>query len=91
MPTDLTSLLRIEVPVVVQIASRLMTMKEVVNLSPGAIIELPKLAHEELDILIGDKQIGSGRAVKVGENFGIRVSYVGDVRDRIIALGEADK
>ncbi len=91
MPTDLTSLLRIEVPVVVQIASRLMPMTEVVNLSPGAIIELPKLADEELDILIGDKQIGSGRAVKVAENFGLRVSYVGDVRDRIIALGEADE
>ena len=91
MPTDVKSLLRIEVPVIVQIASRLMTLKEVVNLSPGAIIELPKLADEELDILIGDKQIGSGRAVKVAENFGLRVSYIGNVRDRIIALGEADE
>ena len=44
-------------------------------------------ADEELEILVGDKRIGYGRAVKVGENFGIRVTHVGDIRERIGALG----
>jgi flagellar motor switch protein FliN/FliY len=91
MPADLKSILRIEVPLSVQIASHSMTMQEVMHLAPGAIIELPKLADEELDIRVSDKQIGVGRAVKVGENFGIRVSYIGDVRSRIHALGGAEK
>ena len=92
MPADLHSILRIEVPVIVQIASRLMAMEDVMNLTPGAIIELPKLADEELEILVANKQIGVGTAVKVGENFGIRVTYIGDVRQRIAAMGgdEAD-
>ncbi|MDY7108183.1 MAG: FliM/FliN family flagellar motor switch protein [Planctomycetota bacterium] len=87
MPADLQSILRIQVPVIVQIASRDMPVEDVLKLSPGAIIELPKLADEELEILVANKQIGLGTAVKVGENFGIRVSYVGDVRERIAALG----
>jgi flagellar motor switch protein FliN/FliY len=73
--------------VIVQIASRDMPVEDVLKLSPGAIIELPKLADEELEILVANKQIGLGTAVKVGENFGVRVSYVGDVRERIEALG----
>ena len=41
--------------------------------SPGAIIELPKLADEPLEIMVGRKTIGYGRAVKVGENFGVSI------------------
>ena len=87
MPAELHSILKIEVPVIVQIASRRMPVEDVLKLSPGAIIELPKLADEELEILVANKQIGLGNAVKVGENFGVRVMYVGDVRQRIAALG----
>jgi flagellar motor switch protein FliN/FliY len=86
MPAELHSILKIEVPVIVQIASRRMPVEDVLKLSPGAIIELPKLADEELEILVANKQIGLGNAVKVGENFGVRVTYVGDVRQRIAAL-----
>jgi flagellar motor switch protein FliN/FliY len=86
MPADLHSILKIEVPLIVQIASRKMPVEDVLKLSPGAIIELPKLADEELEIMVANKQIGLGNAVKVGENFGVRVTYVGDVRQRIAAL-----
>ncbi len=88
MSTELQSILGIDVPVIVQIASRKMTVGEIMGLAPGTIIELPKLADDELDLLIANKRIGSGKAVKVGENFGIRVSGVDDVRDRIEAMGE---
>ena len=87
MPADLATILRIEVPVIVQIGSREMPAQEVMSLSPGAILELPKLADEELEILVNDKPIGLGRAVKVGENFGIRVCYIGNRQERIAALG----
>jgi flagellar motor switch protein FliN/FliY len=89
MPARLNSILKLEVPLIVIIASRDMPVKEVMNLAPGAILELPKLADEELEILVNNKPIGMGTAVKVGENFGIRVTYVGDLRNRIEALGTA--
>ena len=86
MPTDLDAVLRLEVPVIVQIGDRMMSLEDVMNLAPGSIIELPKPADEELEILVNNKQIGLGNAVKVGENFGVRVTYIGDVGLRIAAL-----
>ena len=92
MPGTLESrILKIEVPVVVRVGERQMRMGEVLSLVPGSIIELNKRSEDELDLLINNKQIGSGTAVKVGENFGLRVSYIGDVRSRIEAMGAGDE
>lgn len=84
---DLSSILRLEVPVIVRLGQRSMTVNEVLSLVPGAIIEIPKSAEDELDLLVNNKQIGVGSAVKVVENFGIRISYIGDLKERIAALG----
>lgn len=88
MPTPLDSILKLEVPVVVRLAKRKMTAGEIVLLVPGSIIELPKDADDELDLMINNRQIGSGNAVKIGENFGVRISYVGDMAMRAEAMGE---
>ena len=87
MPADLTSILRIEVPVIVLVARHKMPLRAVLDMRPGAIIELPKSADDDLEILVNERTIGVGRAVKVGENFGIRVGSIGPVRDRIEAMG----
>lgn len=86
-----TRILKLEVPVVVRVAERQMRMEEVLALSPGSIVELNKRADDELDLLVNNKQIGTGTAVKVGENFGLRVSFIGDVRARIEAMAAADE
>lgn len=79
-------ILRIEVPVVVRVGERQMRMGEVLALSPGSIIELNKRSEDELDLMINNKQIGSGTAVKVGENFGLRVTFIGDIAERLAAM-----
>lgn len=87
MASDLQSILRLEVPIIVLLGQRQMPVKDVTGLVPGAIIELPKSAEAELELLVNNKGIGMGRAVKVGENFGLRLTFVGDLRRRIAALG----
>jgi flagellar motor switch protein FliN/FliY len=87
MAHELSAILRLEVPVIVRLGERSLTTREVIGLAPGAIIELTKQAEEPLDLLVNNKQIGRGFAVKVGENFGIRITEIGDVRDRIQAMG----
>ncbi len=86
MKRSVDQILRIEVPLLVQLAERQMTLGQVLELTPGTIIELPKTAEEELEILVNNKVIGAGSAVKVGENFGIRVTFIGDLADRIAAM-----
>ena len=87
MAAGLDAILALEVPVIVRIAERTMALDEVLAMAPGAIIELPKAADAELEILVNNKPIGTGVAVKVGENYGLRVSYIGDLGQRIKAMG----
>jgi flagellar motor switch protein FliN/FliY len=89
MPADVTSILKLEVPLIVRLGERQMTMAQVVSLVPGVIIELPKNADEELELLVNNKPLGTGLAVKVGENFGIRITHIGDVKARVEAMGSA--
>ena len=87
MPAELPSILRLEVPVIVQIAERPMPVEDVVAIRHGSIIELPKNIGDDLEILVNDRVVGRGTAVKVGEHFGVRVRTIGAVRDRVNALG----
>lgn len=89
MPQNLGQILRLEVAVVVLLGDRQMSLKDVMALSPGSIIELPKNAEAELDLAVAGKPIGCGSAVKVGENFGIRLTYVGNLDYRLEASIDA--
>ncbi len=87
MKTDLASILALEVPLVVVLGERTITIKEVLGWIPGSIFELPNSAEGDLEVRINQRPIALGSAVKIGENFGIRVTHVGDPKQRILAMG----
>ena len=87
MQPDLERILKIEVPVIVRLGERQMTLGEVLALVPGMIIELPMHADDELSLLVNNMVVGQGTAVKVGENFGICISHIGAVEERVEAMG----
>lgn len=87
MAGDLERILSLRVPIIVLMGEKSMPLGDVMSIVPGTILELPKSADSELELLVNNKVIGTGAAVKVGENFGLRISFIGDVRDRIAALG----
>ncbi len=91
MPSELGSILKLEVPIIVEIGARELPVEAVLALAPGSIIELPKGVEEDLEIKVNNKPIGLGQAVKVGENFGVRVKFIGDVKARILALADKPK
>jgi flagellar motor switch protein FliN/FliY len=86
-PVDLKRILQLEVPVIVKLAERKLTLGEVMRLGAGAIIEFSKSSDEPLELLVNNKAIGVGDAVKVGENFGLKITQIGDVREIIRSLG----
>lgn len=79
-------ILRIRVPVVVRLAERPMFVNEIMKIVPGKILEFTRTVNEELDLMVNNHPVGAGVAVKVNEHFGLRVSFVGDVRQRIRSL-----
>jgi flagellar motor switch protein FliN/FliY len=84
---ELRRILRMQVPVIVKLAERKLLLSEVMRLGIGAIIEFVKSSEEPLELLINNKPIAVGEAVKIGENFGLRIKQVGDVKQLIASLG----
>ncbi len=85
--SELQRILKLEVPVIVKLAERKLLLSEVMRLGVGAIIEFIKSNDEPLQLLINNKPIGVGEAVKVGENFGLRITQIGDIKQIIQSLG----
>lgn len=51
-------------------------IKEILELGPGSIIELNKMAGEPVDILVNGKNVAKGEVVVIDENFGVRITEI---------------
>jgi flagellar motor switch protein FliN/FliY len=85
--SDLKRILRLQVPVIVKLAEKKLPLSEVLRLGVGSIIEFVKSNDDLLQLLINNRTIAVGEAVKVGENFGLRIKQIGSRRQLIEALG----
>lgn len=83
---DLDRILHVEVPVIVQLAEKTMPLKRVLEINVGVILEFDHLFDAELDLIVANCRIATGQAVKVGENFGLRITEIGKLDETIRAL-----
>ena len=83
---NLEMLLDIKLTLRVRIGSKIMLLKDVINMDIGSIVELNQLAKEPLDILIEDKKIGEGEVVIVDGNFGIQITSIGSKEERLKSI-----
>ncbi len=74
LPLYARSLLRVEVPVIVTLASKKQSIARIVELGPGSIIQFEKSCDQLLSLEVGNELVAEGEAVKVGDKFGIRVT-----------------
>ncbi|WP_428386275.1 FliM/FliN family flagellar motor switch protein [Mucisphaera sp.] len=86
MATDVKTLLKLRVPFIVEVGRQKLPLDDILSLGPGAILELSKSADDHLSLLINNKVVGDGSAVKVGENFGVRIENLATARERAEAL-----
>ncbi|HEX7598443.1 MAG TPA: flagellar motor switch protein FliN, partial [Polyangia bacterium] len=70
----------------VELGRARMSIQDLLNLSPGSVIELDKIAGEALDILINGRLVARGEAVVVNDKFGIRISEIVSPSERIARL-----
>jgi flagellar motor switch protein FliN len=83
-------ILRIRVPVIVQLARRTMMITTIRKLGPGSIVEFDKSVADSHDLMVNNRPIGRGKCVKIGEHFGLQITEVLDRAQRIRSLGPAD-
>ncbi|MGV3489409.1 MAG: flagellar motor switch phosphatase FliY [Tuberibacillus sp.] len=79
-------LLDIPLKVTVELGQTKKSIKDILDLSPGSVIELDKLAGEPVDVLINHKPIAKGEVVVIDENFGVRITEIINKRDRLEKL-----
>ena len=58
-------------------------IKDILEFSPGTILELDKLAGEPVDILVNGKYIAKGEVVVIDESFGVRITDIISTAKRI--------
>lgn len=83
---NLDMLLDIPLKVTVELGRTKRTIKDILDLTAGSIVELDKLAGEPVDILVNDKLIAQGEVVVIDENFGVRVTDIISQSDRLMKL-----
>ena len=62
------------------------SIRDILSLANGSLIELDKLADEPVEVLVNGKVIAEGEVVVVDENFGVRINNIISGTDRIKSL-----
>src|ERR1700704_3836521 len=73
---DLRRLHDVPVELAVEIGRTRMTIGQTLDLRPGSVVSLNRLAGEPVDLLINGKPIARGEVVVIDEEFGLRVTDV---------------
>ncbi len=74
LPAYSRSLLRIQVPVIVTLATTRKAVNNVLGLAPGTILQFSKPCDDPLLLSVGGCDVAVGETVKVGEKFGLRIT-----------------
>ncbi len=70
----------------VELGRKMMQIRDILELGPGKIIELDKLAGEPVDLMVNGKILAKGEVVVVDENFGVRITDLINPKDRVKSL-----
>ena len=87
----LNRILSMKVPVIVKITEKQMSLERILTLNLGSMIQFEKDAYHNIDLMVNNTTIGYGQPVKIGENFGLRITQICDISDTIKSLGVASK
>ncbi|HEX4242609.1 MAG TPA: flagellar motor switch protein FliN [Steroidobacteraceae bacterium] len=80
---NLNLILDVAVTLALEVGRSKMSVRELLQLSAGAVVELDRLAGEPLDVLVNGVRVARGEVVVVNEKFGIRLTDVVSATERM--------
>ncbi|MBB3329918.1 flagellar motor switch protein FliN/FliY [Halomonas campaniensis] len=83
---DLEMIMDIPVKLAVELGRTRITIKQLLELAQGSVIELDGLAGEPMDILINGYLIAQGEVVVVEDKYGIRITEIITPSERVQKL-----
>jgi flagellar motor switch protein FliN/FliY len=85
---ELERVLEVPLQLHVELGSRKMRVKELLEIASGSVIELDTIAGAPLEIFANDTLIAQGEAVVVGERYGVRISEIVSINERFAQLAQ---
>lgn len=64
------------------------TVRELLDMTPGSVIELQRTAGESIDLLVNGVLIGKGDVVVVNDSFGLRITEIVSMEERLREISE---
>jgi flagellar motor switch protein FliN/FliY len=86
MPQNIGLIMDVPLDVSVELGKTRKTIKEILELNQGSIIQLDKMAGEPVDLMVNGKLIAKGEVVVIDENYGIRITAIISPVDRVNKL-----
>ncbi len=83
---DLNGVLDIPVTLSVEIGQTSVSIRNLLQLNQGSVVELDRLAGEPLDVLVNGTLVAHGEVVVINEKFGIRLTDVVSAHERVRKL-----
>ena len=83
---DLDMVMDIPVTISMEIGRTKISIRNLLQLSQGSVVELDRLAGEPMDVLVNDTLIAHGEVVVVNDKFGIRLTDIISTSERIKKL-----
>lgn len=69
-------ILDVQLRVTVELGRKLMSVRDILALGPGSVVELDKVAGEPVDVLVNDRLVATGEVVVADDNFGVRITDI---------------
>lgn len=88
-PVDIARVLDVPVQLTAEIGRTRITIKNLLQLSQGSVVELDGLAGQPLDVLINGYLIAQGEVVVVNEKYGIRLTDIVTPSERMQKLARS--
>ena len=85
-PRKLDLLLDVPLDLSVELGRARMSIQDLLNMGPGSVIELDKIAGEPLDFMVNGRLVARGEAVVVNDKFGVRITDIVSPSERIARL-----
>ncbi len=83
---NLDAIVDIPVTLSVEIGQTQLSIRNLLQLNQGSVVELDRLAGEPLDVLVNGTLVAHGEVVVVNDKFGIRLTNVLSARERVKKL-----
>ena len=80
---NLNLILDVAVMLALEVGRARMSVRELLQLAPGSIVELDRMAGEPLDVLVNGVRIARGEVVVINDKFGIRLTDVVSATERM--------